>query len=472
MTPIRCRFAPSPTGHLHIGGARTALFNWLFARHQGGEFYLRIEDTDPERSKQEFTDGILEGLRWLGLDWDGELLYQSRRMAIYRQYQEQLLAAGRAYWCSCTPAELEEMRSRALKSGGKPRYDGRCRDRTVHPPDRKQVLRFKTINAGQTAIEDLIQGRVVFENEELDDLILVRSDGVPTYNFCAVLDDHEMGITHVIRGADHISNTPRQIQIYQALGFELPRFAHHPLILGEDRSKMSKRHGATALLAYRDQGYLPEAMMNFLVRIGWSHGDQEIFAREEIIRLFELKHLTSAPGVWNPEKLLWTNGHYLRQKPAEELARLALPFFQAQGLKAELNPYLLQVVTDLRERAKLLGDFARQGAFYYAEEIRFEEKAAKKFLTPETAGYLEKILLRLEALPAPEWNSKALEARFEQVLAETGQKLGAIAQPVRVAVTGGTVSPGLFEVLATLGPERTIPRLKRALQTAQANTND
>jgi glutamyl-tRNA synthetase len=437
------------------------------ARHQGGQFLLRIEDTDPERSKQEFTDGILEGLRWLGLDWDGELLYQSRRMAIYRQYQEQLLAAGRAYWCSCTPAELEEMRSRALKSGGKPRYDGRCRDRAVHPPDRKQVLRFKTINEGQTAIEDLIQGRVVFENEELDDLILVRSDGVPTYNFCAVVDDHEMGITHVIRGADHISNTPRQIQIYQALGFELPLFAHHPLILGEDRSKMSKRHGATALLSYRDQGYLPEAMRNFLVRIGWSHGDQEIFTRQELVRFFELKDLTSAPGVWNPDKLLWTNGYYIRLKPAEELARLALPFFAAEGLKAELDPYLFQVITDLRERAKLLSDFARQGAFYYAEEIRFEEKAAKKFLTPETAGYLEKILARLEALPAEEWNPKTLEAVFQEVLTETGQKLGAIAQPVRVAVTGGTVSPGLFEVLTTLGQERVIPRLRKALLAAQ-----
>jgi glutamyl-tRNA synthetase len=464
---MRCRFAPSPTGHLHIGGARTALFNWLFARHQGGQFFLRIEDTDPERSKQEFTDGILEGLRWLGLDWDGELLYQSRRMDIYRRYQEQLLESGRAYWCSCTPAELEAMRAAALKSGGKPRYDGRCRDRAVHPPDRKKVLRFKTSNKGQTVFEDLVQGRVVFENEELDDLVLVRSDGVPTYNFCAVVDDHEMGITHIIRGADHISNTPRQIQIYQALGFELPRFAHHPLILGEDRSKMSKRHGATSLLAYRDQGYLPEAMRNFLIRIGWSHGDQEIFTREELIRLFELKDLTSAPGVWNPDKLLWTNGHYLRQEPAEKLARLALPFFAAKGLKAELDPYLFQVITDLRERAKVLGDFAGMGAFYYAEEIVFEEKAAKKFLTPPTAGYLEKILARLEALPADQWNPKALEAQFQEVLTETGEKLGAIAQPVRVAVTGGTVSPGLFEVLTTLSRDRVIPRLRRALEKAK-----
>ena len=466
MAGIRCRFAPSPTGHLHIGGARTALFNWLFARHQGGEFILRIEDTDPGRSKPEFTAGILEGLRWLGLDWDGELLYQSQRMDLYRRYQEQLLECGQAYWCSCTPAELEEMRAAALKSGGKPRYDGRCRNRTEHPPDRRRVLRFKSQSEGQSVVDDLIQGRVVFENSELDDLVLVRGDGVPTYNFCAVVDDHELGITHIIRGADHLSNTPRQIQIYQALGLPLPRFAHHPLILGEDRSKMSKRHGATSLLAYRDQGYLPEAMRNFLVRIGWSHGDQEIFSREELIQLFELKDLTSSPGVWNPEKLLWTNGYYLREKPAEELARLALPFFRAKGIPAEPDDYLRRVVADLRERAKTLAEFAERGAFYYAEQIAYEEKAAKKFLTPENVVHLEKVLARLSSLA--EWTPASLEASFQEMLAATGEKLGAVAQPVRVAITGSTASPGLFEVLATLGPDRVKSRLQRALAMARA----
>ncbi|OGP56205.1 MAG: glutamate--tRNA ligase [Deltaproteobacteria bacterium RBG_13_61_14] len=468
MASIRCRFAPSPTGHLHIGGARTALFNWLFARHQGGEFFLRIEDTDPERSQPEFTQGILEGLSWLGLDGDGELLYQSQRMALYRRYQEQLLERGQAYWCSCTPAELEEMRAAALKSGGKPRYNGRCRDRREHPPDRPQVLRFKSISQGQTVVLDLVQGRVVFENNELDDLVLVRGDGVPTYNFCAVVDDHEMGITHIIRGADHLSNTPRQIQIYQALGLEPPRFAHHPLILGEDRSKMSKRHGATSLLAYRDQGYLPEAMMNFLVRIGWSHGDQEIFSRDELIRLFELKDLASSPGVWNPEKLLWTNGYYIRERSVEELARLALPFFLAKGLSAEPDDYLGRVVADLRERAKTLAEFAERGAFYYADEIGYEEKAAKKFLTPRTAVQLEKVLARLSSLA--EWTPASLEAGFQEMLAASGDKLGTYAQPVRVAVTGSTQSPGLFEVLATLGQDRVVARLRRAIAFARAGS--
>lgn len=468
MREIRCRFAPSPTGHLHIGGARTALFNWLFARHEGGKFFLRLEDTDPERSKPEFTRGIIEGLTWLGLDWDGEILYQSQRLALYQKYQEQLLSRGRAYWCSCTPAELEQMRAAALKRGGKPRYDGRCRERKEHPPGRAKVLRFRSRGEGQTVVDDLIQGRVVFENEELDDLVLVRSDGIPTYNFCAVVDDHEMGITHIIRGADHLSNTPRQIQIYQALDLPLPVFAHHPLILGEDRSKMSKRHGATALLAYRDQGYLPEAMRNFLLRIGWSHGDQEIFSREEMIRLFELKDLAPSPGVWNPEKLLWTNGYYLRQKSVDELARLVLPFFQARGLPAREDDYLRRVVADLRERAKTLAEFAERGAFYYVEEVAWEEKAAKKFLTPATAVYLEQVLARLSGLA--EWTAPALEAAFQEVVAAGGEKLGAYAQPVRVAVTGSSASPGLFEVLATLGPERVKTRLRRAIARARAES--
>ncbi len=462
---VRCRFAPSPTGHLHIGSARTALFNWLFARHNQGKFLMRIEDTDPERSKEEFTTAILDGMRWLGMDWDGEPVYQSQRNELYQKHVDRLLEEGKAYYCSCTAAQVNEMRELALKEKRNPKYDGRCRDKTEHSEGLAKVVRFRCPQEGRTTVEDMIQGEVVFDNRELDDLIIQRSDGSFTYNFCAVVDDNDLGITHIIRGADHLSNTPKQIQLYQALGLELPRFAHHPLILGPDKAKLSKRHGATSLVAYRDMGYLPQAMMNFLARIGWSHGDQEIFSREELIELFGMDNLTRAPGIWNPEKLLWTNGHYIREASIDELAELALPFFKEKGYAAEPGDYFNSIIAGYQERAKTIVDFAESSGYFYSEEVEYQEKAKKKFLKPQTAELLEPLLERLRELP--EFDEASLDKAFEEVMELKEVKMGKVAQPVRVAVTGGTVSPGIHEVLIALGKERVIKRLEKAIQVAK-----
>jgi len=456
----RCRFAPSPTGHLHIGGARTALFNWLFARHEGGEFLLRIEDTDVERSREEYTAAILEGLSWLGLDWDGEPIYQSRRMGLYRAEVERLIAEGKAYYCSCTAEELEEMRAKAMAEGRKPKYDGRCRTRQDHPPDRPQVIRFVCPQEGETVVDDLILGRVRFDNRELDDLVLVRGDGAPTYNFCAVVDDRDLRITHVIRGGDHLNNTPRQILLYQALDYPLPRFAHHPLILGEDRSKLSKRHGATSLVSYRELGYLPEAMMNFLARIGWSHGDQETFTKRELIELFGLQDLSKSPGIWDADKLLWFNGHYLRLRPAAELGELARPFYQGKDREAT-DAQFARMIELAQPRVNTLAEFPEKTAFYFGDEVNFDAKAKTKFLKPENAAILEKVRAGLSGLDA--FSEKDIEGVFTRLMGELNLKLGKIAQPVRVAVTGRLESPGLFEVLAVLGKERTVRRLQRAI---------
>lgn len=458
---VRVRFAPSPTGHLHIGSARTAIFNWLYARHTGGKFLLRIEDTDRERSKPEYTEAILDGLKWLGLDWDEEVVYQSKRLHIYKEMAERLVSEGKAYYCSCTPEELEEMRQKALKEGsGKLGYSGKCRERKDHPKDRPKVIRFKTETSGVTVVEDLIQGTVRFDNSELDDLIILRSDGTPTYNFSAVIDDTEMRITHIIRGNDHLNNTPRQIQIYQALGLKPPQFAHHPLILGEDRAKLSKRHGATGLIQYREEGYLPEAIFNFLVRIGWSRGDQEIFTKEELIKYFELKDLSPSPGVWNQEKLLWLNGYYIRNTPLDKLADLVLPFFQKKGYPAKKDDYFLAILKDYQVRAKTLADFAESAGYYYMEEIQYEPEAKAKFLTKESLPGIELLLKKLSGLER--FEKESLEKAFAEVISETGLKMKQIAQPVRVALTGGTVSPGIIELMITLGKERVIKRLKKA----------
>jgi len=458
---VKCRFAPSPTGHLHIGGARTALFNWLFARHEGGSFILRIEDTDVGRSRDEYTEAILAGLSWLGLDWDGGPVYQSARQDLYRREVERMLAEGTAYYCSCTPEEIEQMREKALAEGRKPKYDGRCRERTDHPPDRPKVVRFNCPQEGKTEVDDHIQGKVIYDNSELDDLVLVRSDGTPTYNFCAVVDDHDLGITHVIRGNDHLNNTPRQIQLYKALDYDLPGFAHHPLILGEDKSKLSKRHGATSLVAYRDMGYLPEAMRNFLARIGWSHGDQEIFSREELIKYFRLEELGKSPGVWDQEKLLWFNGHYIRQRPASELAELVLPFYREKGIDISDDDKLHKVLDLHKERVQTLAEYPETTYYYFTDEFEYDEKARKKFLKAANADVLKKVREKLEGLDY--FDEGTLEQAFKQLMEEMELKLGKIAQPVRVAVTGGTASPGLFEVLAVLGKDQTIKRIDRAV---------
>ncbi len=465
MTKIRLRFAPSPTGHLHIGGARTALINWLFARHEGGEFLLRVEDTDLERSKKEYTEAILAGLSWLGLDWDGDPIFQTSRMDRYKAAAEKLLAEGKAYYCSCLPEEIEQMRELAMKEGRKPKYDGRCRDKQDHPADRPKVVRFRGPDHGTTAVDDLIQGRVEFDNSELDDLVIVRSDGSPTYNFCAVVDDHDLAITHVIRGADHLNNTPRQILIYRALGYEPPLFGHHPLILGQDKSKLSKRHGATSLISYREMGYLPEAMMNFLAKIGWAHGDRDLFNRDELIELFDVKDLSKSPGMWDPDKLLWYNGHYLRECSAEKLAALALPFYKQKGIDAEPDEQFVRIIELHRERVKTLAEYPESTGYYFSDGVEYEEKAGNKFLKLENADILRKTLDKIVQMP--EMNEAGLEKAFEDLMNELDLKLGKIAQPVRVALTGGTVSPGIFEVIAVLGKEKTEARLKAAIAECQ-----
>jgi glutamyl-tRNA synthetase len=459
---VRTRFAPSPTGLLHIGGARTALFNFLFARHHGGRFVLRIEDTDRERSTPESIQAILDALGWLGLAWDEGPIYQSTRTDMHRAHAEALLAAGRAYRCWCAPAALEARRQAALAAGRAPAYDRTCRDLGTAPPGASAfTLRFRTPLDGETVVDDQVKGRVVFQNAELGDFIIVRSDGTPVYNFCAVVDDVEMRITDIIRGDDHLANTPRQILLYRALGASPPRFAHLPLILGLDRARLSKRHGATAVTAYRDQGYLPDALVNYLARLGWSHGDQELFTRAELISHFGLEAVGKAAGVFNPEKLLWVNFQYLKETPPAALADLVVPFLERAGLPVPADrSWLARVVATVRERAKTLVELADLSRFYLVETIEPEAGAAAKHLTPAVAPVLGDLLGRLTALPS--WNAGAIEGAFASTIDVHGVRLGTLAQAVRVAVTGGTASPGIYEVLDVLGRERALARVRRA----------
>jgi len=464
MREVRTRFAPSPTGYLHIGGARTALFNWLFARHHGGKFILRIEDTDRERSKEEYLRDILDSLSWLGLQWDEGPYFQSQRMELYRQYAFRLLEEGKAYRCYCTPGELEEMRKRAIEEGRKPKYDGRCRDRKDHPPG-PFAIRFKAPQSGVTVVEDLLRGKVTFRNEELDDLIILRSDGTPTYNFCVVVDDATMGITHVIRGDDHLNNTPRQLMIYEALGFEPPRFAHVPLILGKDRTRLSKRHGATAVSSYREQGFLPEAMVNYLARLGWSYGDQEIFSLEELIEKFSLENVSLSPAVFDLDKLLWLNAHYIKTLPPEEVARRLIPFLERLGIEAELDQKLVEAVKTLQPRSRTLEEMARQGLFYFVPPTSYDRGAAERFFTPEGLEFLEAFVERLKDTP---FEPEELERAFREVSAQRCIKTRDAAQAVRLALTGGTVSPGLFEIMVVLGKEECIRRIGKAVEQARS----
>lgn len=465
---VRVRFAPSPTGTLHVGGARTALYNWLFARHHGGTFILRIEDTDVERSTEESVQAILEGLAWLGLDWDEGPIRQAERMALYRAAAERLLAEGRAYWCICTPEELEARRREALAAGHSPRYDGRCRDRGQRSAGRPAALRIRTEAEGQTVVEDLIHGPVTFQNADLDDFILVRSDGIPTYNFAVVVDDADMGITHVIRGDDHIPNTPRQIQVYRHLGLPLPRFAHIPLILGADRARLSKRYGATAVTAYREMGYLPEALVNYLARLGWSYGDQEVFSAGELIRHFTLEKVGNTAAVFDQGKLDWLNAQYLRASDPAHLADLLAEHWVHAGVPAEAVTaaeavWQAAVVVAFRERAKTLRELADSSRFLFDVPVPVDPEAAATHHTPEAVTLLRELLPRLEALPA--FTAGALEACYRGFAEEKGIKLGVVAQATRVALTGRTVSPPLFEIMALLGRERALARLHAILLT-------
>ena len=460
MTVFRTRFSPSPTGYFHIGGARTALFNWLFARHHQAVFILRIEDTDLERSEKIYEDDILASLRWLGLDWDEGPYHQSERLETYKSYAQELLERGSAYYCNCPPEELEKQREEAKARGDKPRYNGHCREKgLIAGPD--TALRFRSPLEGITHWHDLSKGSIAFDNTELDDLVIVRADGVPTYNFAVVVDDITMAITHVIRGDDHIPNTPRQMLIYEALGAPLPQFAHIPMILGSDRAKLSKRHGAPSVMDYQRLGYLPEAVVNFLARLGWSHGDQEIFSREELSRYFTLEHVGKAASIFDTEKLSWFNGHYLREKPASELAPLLQEFLEKINIPVKDFNRLVKVVKTMQPRSHTLVDMAEQARFYFEGPGPYDEKAAQKFLTAQIKPVLETISTRLAGLAV--WTEEGVNLIFKEIQEETGLKMKEIAQAVRLAFTGRTASPGLFEIMEILGPEEVQRRLKAAM---------
>jgi glutamyl-tRNA synthetase len=460
MIKIRTRFPPSPTGFLHIGGARTALFNWLFARQQGGIFVLRIEDTDQTRSTDEATRAILESLEWLGLDWDEGPFFQSQRTEIYNQFISDLLNQGKAYYCHCSPELLENKRERARSEGRKPKYDGTCREKNLGPGP-QAVVRLKNPLTGTTGFNDLIRGPIVFPNEELDDLVLARSDGSPTYHLAVVVDDITMEITHIIRGDDHLNNTPRQIQIYQALGRPQPLFGHVPMILGPDKTRLSKRHGATSVLAYKDMGYLPQALINYLVRLGWAHGDEEIFNRQEMIEKFSLAQVGKSAGVFNQEKLLWLNSHYIKGSTDQKLAALLAPFLQEKGFQDLNLDYIAKCTATLKMRSKTLVEMADAADFYLKEEVDYQPEGVKKFFSPQTIPWMEAVIESLSSLTV--WNESAMESAFSQFIDRTGATMKQIAPPLRLALTGKTASPGLFEVMAAMGKERTLTRLNKAL---------
>lgn len=458
---IITRFPPSPTGYLHVGGARTALFNWLYARHMKGKFVLRIEDTDRRRSTQESIDAIFQALDWLEIDWDEGPFFQSERFDIYRKYVAKLLDSGDAYYCTCSPEKLKEMREKAMAVGGKPRYDGTCREKGLESSEHA-VVRFRSLRTGTTVLQDTIKGNIVFQNNELDDFIITRSDGTHTYNFVVVVDDITMKINTVIRGDDHVMNTPKQILLYRALNSPLPTFGHVPMVLGSDRTRLSKRHGAMSVLAYKEMGYLPDAFLNYLVRLGWSYGDQEFFTRDELIEKFTLDNIGQSPGVFDQEKLLALNAAHIKTVPPKHLVNRLSPFLKAYGYEIQPSPFIESVIKTLNARSKTLKEMAESALFYFKDEIAYDDKAAKKFLT---SGALPSIQLLIQTLQALDrFEEKDLEGAFLAVMEQTGLKLGKIAQPVRVALTGKTASPGIFEIIEILGKDRVISRLKKAAE--------
>ena len=470
--PVVTRFAPSPTGFLHIGGARTALFNWLYARHTGGKMLLRIEDTDRERSTQAAITAIIDGLKWLEIDWDGEPIHQFPRARRHVEVAEHLLAAGKAYYCYASPEELTQMREAARAAGRSKLYDGRWRDRDPKdaPAGVKPVIRLKAPLEGETVVEDRVQGRVVWQNADLDDMIIARSDGTPVYNHAVVVDDHDMGITHVIRGDDHLTNAARQVQIYNAMGWEVPVFAHVPLIHGPDGAKLSKRHGALGVEAYRAMGYLPAGLRNYLVRLGWSHGDAEIFSTEQAIAWFDIDDINKSPGRLDFAKLGDVNSHYIKQADVPELIRRLgellpeLPDGAEIAAKIEKAGWdrFARALPSLKERAKTLNDLiAGAGYLLAARPLTLDEKAAK-LLDAEGRAMLAKLLAQLEALP--DWQVPTLETTVRAYAEETGQKLGKVAQPLRAALTGSTVSPPVFDVMAVLGREEALARLREQMR--------
>jgi len=468
MSQIVTRFAPSPTGYLHIGGARTALFSWLLARHNGGRFLLRIEDTDLERSTPEATQAILDSMQWLDLHSDGEIVYQQARAARHNEVIDQLVALGQAYWCDCAKERVEAMREKARAEGRKPKYDGSCRERSLGPGEGR-VVRMKTPLDGSVAYKDMVKGPIAVACEELDDMILRRSDGSPTYNLAVVVDDHDMGVTHVLRGDDHVNNTPRQILIYRALGWDVPEFGHVPMILGPDKKKLSKRHGALSVMEYEKMGYLPEAVLNYLARLGWSHGDQEIFSRDELVACFSTENLGNSPAVFDTQKLEWLNAHYIKESDPARLAVL-LRDFLGRDLGPEAladTPQILleAVVPLLQPRAKTLVEMAEMARFFVVDAafIAFDEKAVRQHLTLENRTLVEEYADALEHLEGG-FDEAAMEPMTEAFLSARNLKFKAVAQPLRVALTGRTVSPGLFETMRVLGREQTLKRLRRVTE--------
>jgi glutamyl-tRNA synthetase len=463
---VTTRFAPSPTGYLHIGGVRTALYAWLYARHHGGRFLLRIEDTDPERSTQEAVDAIIGGMAWLGLDADAAPIYQTTRFPRYAEVIESLIAQGKAYRCYCSREEIERMRAEAQARGEKPRYDGRCRDRTAPVPGVAPVVRFRNPDSGHVVLDDLVKGRIVFANEELDDLIIARSDGTPTYNFTVVVDDADMKITHVIRGDDHVNNTPRQINMFRALGGEPPAYAHLPMINGPDGAKLSKRHGAISVLEYRNMGFLPDGLLNYLLRLGWSHGDQEIFSRAEMIEYFDLPDVNRSASNFDHAKLLWVNQQHLMVMPTYDLERLLAAELRAREVDLDAGPPLAEIVAAYRERSTTIIDMADQAMCYFVELEEFEEKAAKNHLRPVAADLLRYLATALASLET--WDVEQTQRVVEEVAATANVKLGKVAQPLRVALTGQSASPGIGVTLALAGRARSLKRIEDALSFIEA----
>ncbi len=469
---IRTRFAPSPTGYLHIGGARTALFSWLHARQHGGHFVLRIEDTDIERSTQESVNAILEGMAWLGLDYDEGPFSQMARMDRYREVIQQLLDEDKAYYCYCSRERLDELRIKQMAAKKKPRYDGFCEQRHGGAPEGvAPVIRFRNPKHGKVIVEDMIRGKVVFDNTELDDLIIARSDGTPTYNLCVVIDDHDMGVSHVIRGDDHLNNTPRQINILSAMGAQPPVYAHVPMILGEDGKRLSKRHGAVSVMQYKEEGFLPEALLNYLVRLGWSHGDQELFSLDEMVRLFDVEAVNNAAAAFNPEKLLWLNQQYIKSLPPEHIARYLLEHLGKLGIDPAIQgPAVSDIVVALRERASTLVEMAASSVYFYRDFDEYEEKAARKNLRPVSVTPL--LAIRQALAELNDWSAPALHQVVADVAEALALKMGKIAQPLRVAISGRAATPGIDVTLELIGREAVLRRIDRALDYIRQRSED
>ena len=457
---VRTRFAPSPTGFLHIGGLRTALFCWLYARRHGGRFILRIEDTDLERSTDAAIQQILDGMEWAGLTHDEGPFFQTKRFDRYKEVIEEMLAKGTAYRCYCTREELDQMRAAQTARGEKPRYDGTWRERTDSIPGVPPVVRFKNPLSGEVVVDDVVHGRVVFQNQELDDLIIARSDGTPTYNFCVVVDDMDMEITHVIRGDDHLNNTPRQLNMLLALGAKPPVYAHLPMILGADGAKLSKRHGAVSVLEYRDAGFLPEAVLNYLVRLGWSHGDQEIFSIEEMIGLFDIAGVNKSASAFDGEKLAWLNQQHMMRALPSRVAPLLRWHLELDGIHIADETKLEKIVLALRERVKTVREMATSSAFFFRTPVVYDEKAVRKNVTPELHEVLTGTLERFAELD--DWSPAAIHGLISRAAEGAGVALGKIAQPLRIAICGGTISPPIDITLSILGRSETLGRLNAA----------